>query len=516
MKKELDLTKTVAELVEEFPEFQQAMADIGFEEIMNPEVLNLMGRVMTLPKGVAVKGMKLDDVVRQLEERGFTVKDSKAEPSACACSGDAHGAAHAHAHGGCGCHGAAGASATGADGESGERAAVLKGLLRRLSDGESLDTVRADFVKDFASVSAEEISAAEQELIDGGMAIHEVQKLCDVHSALFHGHIGGALPAEGTPPEVKDLPEGHPLRILVAENEGLAALLEEMKTALAQGDATAFGAGLGQLNGLYAHYGKKESLLMPLLYRNGVTGPSGVMWGVDDEIKQEMRSLAKETADGLAGQEERIAAFLQRISDMIYKEEQILFPLTLRFFTERDWLMVYRDMEEIGFAFLREVPRWSAGEAYVVEAKEKERAALAGGSVRLSTGALSFKALEAILNLLPVDLTFIDKDDILRFFSNPGQVFVRPRLALGGNVQDCHPASVLPVIEQLIADFKAKRRDHMEIYRYIKGKPVGVRYLAVYDDAGEYIGTVEVVEDFERALEAFSGKQQAGGAMPQG
>lgn len=512
MKKELDLTKTVAELVEEFPEFQQAMADIGFEEIKNPVVLNLMGRVMTVPKGAAVKGMKIEEVVRGLEERGFTVKGGKEEPSGCACGG--HGSEAAHAHGGCGCHGAVSAAA--AAGEAGERAAVLKSLLQRLSDGESLDAVRADFVKDFASVSAEEISAAEQELIDGGMAIHEVQKLCDVHSALFHGHIGGALPAEGAPPEMKDLPEGHPLRILVAENEGLAALLEEMKAALAQGDAAAFGAGLGRLNGLYAHYGKKESLLMPILYRSGVTGPSGVMWGVDDEIKQEMRSLGKEAAGGLAGQEERIAAFLQRISDMIYKEEQILFPLTLRFFTEKDWFMVYRDMEEIGFAFIGDVPKWPAGEAYIAEAEEKERAALAKGTVCLSTGELSFRTLEAILNLLPVDLTFIDKDDILRFFSNPGQVFVRPRLALGSKVYDCHPASVLPVVEQLVADFKAKRRDHMEVYRYIKGKPVGVRYLAVYDEAGEYAGTVEVVEDFERALAAFSGKQAPEAMMPQG
>lgn len=502
MKKELDLKKTVAELVEEFPEFQQAMAEIGFAEITNPMVLNVMGRVMTVPKGVAVKGLKLEDVVRELEARGFTIKKDD-EPASCGCS--AHGTdAHAHGEGGCGCAHATGDSTGGA---ATGRAAALKSFLQRLSAGESLEAVRADFVKDFASVSAEEISAAEQQLIEGGTPIHEVQKLCDVHSALFHGHIGGAATASEPAPEIKDLPEGHPLVTLNLENKGLAELLERLKDALEKGAAPSLARGLGELNAIYSHYGKKESLLMTLLYRYGVTGPSGVMWGVDDEIKAELRALTKSLAGGIEGEEERIGAFLQRISDMIYKEEQILFPLTLRFFSEKDWLMIYRDMPEFGVAFLESAPKWAAGDAYVAEAEAKERAMLASGKVRLSTGEIGCKELEAILNLLPVDITYIDKDEMLRFFSNPGQVFARPRLALDSKVYNCHPVNIVPIIEQLVADFKAKKRDHMEIYRYIKGKPVGVRYLAIYDENGEYTGTVELVEDFSKALETFGEKK---------
>ena len=503
MKKELDLTKTVAELVEEFPEFQQAMAEIGFAEITNPMVLNVMGRVMTVPKGAVVKGMKLEDVVRELEVRGFTIKQE--ETSSCGCGGTHEAHTHAHGEGGCACaHAAAGAAA---DGETTGRAAALKGFLQRLSDGESLETVRADFVKGFASVSAEEISAAEQQLIEDGTPMHEVQKLCDVHSALFHGHIGGAAPASEAAPDVQALPEGHPLVTLNLENKGLAALLERLKGALEKGDAPLLGRGLGELNAIYSHYGKKESLLMTLLYRYGVTGPSGVMWGVDDEIKAELRALTKSLVDGIAGAEERFSAFFQRISDMIYKEEQILFPLTLRFFSEKDWLMIYRDMPEFGVAFLDKAPTWAAGDAYVAEAEAKERTMLASGRVRLSTGEVSCKQLEAILNLLPVDITYIDKDEMLRFFSNPGQVFARPRLALDSKVYNCHPVNIVPIIEQLVADFKAKKRDRMEIYRYIKGKPVGVRYLAIYDENGEYTGAVELVEDFSEALEKFAAKK---------
>lgn len=478
MKKELDVNKTVAELVKEFPELREVMAEIGFKEILNPIALEVMGRVMTLPKGAAVKGFHWEDVVHKLEERGFFLK-----------RGEEKGAGTAQAE------------------EIEDRTEALRALLQRLSNGESLEAVRADFVRDFASVSAEEIAAAEQKLISGGLPVHEVQRLCDVHSALFHGHIGepscGGAGA-GDIPEITELPAGHPLLVLHAENEALERLLDRMDRAFEHRDAAELGAGLRSLVGLYPHYGKKETLLMTVLYRYEVTGPSGVMWGVDDEIKAEIHALGRELAGGTAGLEERLGSFLQRVRDMIYKEEKILFPLTLRFFSEQDWFMVYRDMLDMGEAFGVKAPAWAAGEAWITETKAREEKIMAEGKVRLSTGEISFKTLEAILNLLPVDITFIDKDDIQRFFSNPGRVFARPRLALGSNVRNCHPANVLPVVEQLIADFKAKRRDHMDVYRYIKGKPVGVRYLAIYDETGEYQGIVELVQEFTAALAAFS------------
>lgn len=478
MKKELDVNKTVAELVKEFPELREVMAEIGFKEILNPIALEVMGRVMTLPKGAAVKGFHWEDVVHKLEERGFFLK-----------RGEEKGAGTAQAE------------------EIEDRTEALRALLQRLSNGESLEAVRADFMRDFASVSAEEIAAAEQKLISGGLPVHEVQRLCDVHSALFHGHIGepscGGAGA-GDIPEITELPAGHPLLVLHAENEALERLLDRLDRAFEHRDAAELGAGFRSLVDLYPHYGKKETLLMTVLYRYEVTGPSGVMWGVDDEIKAEIHALGRELVGGTAGLEESLGSFLQRVRDMIYKEEKILFPLTLRFFSEQDWFMVYRDMLDMGEAFGVKAPAWAAGEAWITETKAREEKIMAEGKVRLSTGEISFKTLEAILNLLPVDITFIDKDDIQRFFSNPGRVFARPRLALGSNVRNCHPANVLPVVEQLIADFKAKRRDHMDVYRYIKGKPVGVRYLAIYDEKGEYQGIVELVQEFTAALAAFS------------
>lgn len=480
MENVLDLEKPVAELVKEFPALQQAMAEIGFREILNPIALEVMGRVMTLPKGAAVKGIPMETVIAGLKARGFSIK------------GDAPAAEES---------------------DTERRVEALRGLLARLSAGESLSSVREDFVRNFASVSAEEIAAAEQTLLQEGTPLREVQRLCDVHSALFQGHIApapesappiGADAQSGhTAPEAAALPIGHPLRVLLAENEGLHRVLSEAQVALQREDGDALLAALRALGGLYAHYAKKETLLMTVLYRYEVTGPSGVMWGVDDEIKEELRALSKALPQGLAGLEERMSAFLQRIQEMIYKEEKILFPLTLRFFTETDWHMVYRDMPEMGVAFGAQAPPWPEGDAYVAAEEAKERAVLAEGKVCLSTGEMRFAELSAILALLPIDITFIDREDKQRFFSNPGQVFARPRLALHSDVRHCHPASVLPMVDQLLADFKAGRRDSMDVYRYIKGKPVGVRYLAVRDESGAYLGTVELVQDFSDALRAF-------------
>lgn len=386
-----------------------------------------------------------------------------------------------------------------------ERLRQLKKLLARLNEGEPLQSVRADFVRNFADVSADEIAAAEQRLIGDGIPIGEVQKLCDVHSALFRDKIETKTES----PDIRAVATGHPLQILCAENAGLERLLDVATKALENNDAAALANCFSDLHGLYSHYGKKEMLLMPILYRYGVTGPSGVMWSVDDEIKRELRELSKKiSADNIAELRPKILAWLQRVREMIHKEEKILFPLTLRCFTQQDWCMTYRDAADMGVAFIDEPPKWEEGERLLAAAKENEARSLNdAGTIRLATGEISLRELQAILSLLPVDVTFIDKDDVLRFFVNEGKIFARPRSVLGDKVYNCHPADVLPVLRQLLDDFKTGKRDRMEVWKTIKGKPVGVQYFAVRDTSGEYMGAVEIVQDFTGALSHFGGKK---------
>ena len=311
--------------------------------------------------------------------------------------------------------------------------------------------------------------------------------------------------------QASSLPEGHPIELMRAENMGMEKVLDILQTECAGSkapDAYVAIQALQALNGVRAHYAKKEELLMAQLYKYGVTGPSQVMWNEDDEIKKEIGTLTQavtEDADNVLIYKGRIAAVTKKAREMVYKEEQILFPLCLRFFTEEEWLRIYRDFPEMGMAFVEKPARWETGERWAAAelAKVTEQEILAG-KIQLPTGELTVKQLSAILALLPLDLTFIDAEEKLRFFINEGRVFPRPLAALGRDVAECHPPHIVPVVKNLVADFKAKKRSSLEVARYIMGKPILVKYMAVYDEAGAYMGTLEAVQDCSRILEKFA------------
>lgn len=390
----------------------------------------------------------------------------------------------------------------------------LERLVLRLSDGEDLEAVRAEFVRDFASVGAEEIAQAEQQLISNGMPVPEVQRLCDVHSALFHGRtddeVREADDAQG------DLPAGHPVSALKRENVALCALLDGLEPQLASGvTAAALSDELVRLKELKRHYGKKEELLMPLLAERGLTGPSEVMWGVDDEILHECSALARQVRqasdDDLPERLERTRALLARMREMVFKEERIFLPLCLEHLSREQWYAVYRDLDEFGWAFGCEPVSWPDAEAWIGEqAQEASAEGLsADGTIRLPTGELTVRQLEAILRLLPVDLTFIDEQETTRFFTNEGKVFARPLSCLGRDVWSCHPPKIIPMVKAMIEDFKARRRDHMEVWTPNPKNPVRVLYLAVYGDDDAYLGTLEIVQQFGSVLEHLSGAPAA-------
>ena len=479
MEKVLDLKKTVAELVEENPEVKEIMAQIGFKEITNPVALNVMGRIMTIPRGAAVKGIELSKVIAAFEERGYQVISDDAQ----------------------------------------SRQGRIRNFIERLSGGEDLDSVRKDFVQEFSHVDAQEIMTAEQTLIKEGMPVSEVQRLCDVHSALFHGVASepppGALShdeihaqaASVNPDDIDALPEGHPLTILRAENAALETLLDTIEAELDGAKRTdVMFQHILALGDVRSHYIKKEELLMPLLYDYGVTGPSQVMWGIDDEMKRELAMIIKALkadAETLLLYEARIRGLTQRVREMIFKEEKILFPLSLRYFTQMEWYRCYHDLPDMGISFGVPIPAWAEAQPWLDQEAARLAQSQVGGKLQFPTGELSMEQLTTILQLLPVDITFIDKDDVVRFFTNEGQVFTRPLSALGRDVMNCHPPEIIPVVRNLIADFKAKKRTQMIVHRYIRERPIRVHYQAMYDAAGEYIGTVEFVTDHAEPLEKF-------------
>lgn len=514
---QVDLDKTVYETCTEFPIVKEIMARIGFAEITKPGLLQSMGRMMTIRKGSEAKGVPLETIVAAFEAEGLAVKGFTTH--------DTNKAAEKNAQ----VEGLSGSARTQAvsvssspieskvDPEVAARQEELANMIRRLSAGEDLERVRADFVRDFANVSATEITQAEQKLINDGMPIREVQQLCDVHSALFHGKTEAELGIDDAnclviAGEGEDgIPQGHPIAVLKRENSALGNFLDELeKLNTTKTAAVAMRDALTKLRDLKKHYGKKEQLLMPLLDNYGFDGPSNVMWGVDDEILAERSKLVqglwspKHSSNVTEDEVARIKALIDRVREMMYKEENILFPLALDHFTKDEWYSCYRDLGEFGLSFDVAPVKWLDGDVWInLQPRPKNPGMDApgqGGRINLPTGSVSVEELVAAFKLLPVDLTFIDDTERTRFFTNEGHVFDRPLACINRPIWACHPPMVIPMVKKLVSDFKSGERDFMEVWNPNPANPVRVVYYAVRDEAGTYMGTLEVVQQFGELL----------------
>lgn len=446
--KNISINEPVASLVEKYPDLKNILKDIGFSEITNPLALSSVGKFVSIKKGAGIKNIDLDIIREKLKEGGFNIiedEDSQDNPS-----------------------------------DEGKRLELLKSYIERISKGEDLEAVRSDFVKNFKDVSSKEIAAAEESLIKSGLPLEKVQKLCDIHSALFHE----SNIIDESQKDLEKIP-GHPLNILSLENKKIKSLADEVK----EGEDKL--KKISDLLKINSHYGKKAGLIYPLLKtKYKISGPSDVMWDVDDEIRRDLSKIIKANSYN----PEDLNKILDRVYEMIYKEENILFPLLKENFTEEEWNKIYGDLGEYGLDLVDELPLWKDYKPQEISPKEK----ISSGSLDFETGSLKLNEVMQILRTLDAELTFIDKDDLVRFYSEgEDKIFPRPKSCLNRDVTSCHPPKVVPMVKSLLDDFKNKRKDRLVVCRNIKGKKILVKYLAVYED-GEYIGTLETVEDISQ------------------
>ena len=562
MAETLDLTRSVHDLAQEHPGFVEVMAGLGFTDITKPAALNTVGRVMTVPRGCSIKGVSLEDAVAAFEAAGFSVTGAVPEGApagetdagaAGAAPTPATSAAPAPATSAAAGPATSAAAGPAALDEAG-RAALLKSYVARLSAGEALEDVRADFVANFSDVDAGEIARAEQGLIEGGTKIADVQRLCDVHSALFHGATREERIANAEEAVMSSVSQGaadlntrflcnlpgHPMHVFSIENQAISDQLARTRAAVG---TPALDDELRTLRKLGVHYAKKGDLLYPVLkVRHGYSGPADVMWGVDDEIRAEFGTLAsaQQRDDAWA---ERLDAVLTRAEEMVYKEANILLPLCAQNFTGDEWLQMYADLKGYDLCLVEDAGTWGAGEEFCRRRAERAAAtlgekdvagekdiapagaasatgAVAGdaaatgagaagsavpGEVRLPTGSMSAAQLDALLNTIPLELTFVDDANINRYWNDDGEkkLFKRPESALGREVWSCHPPKVQEMVRQVIGALRSGEQDSVDVWMEKDGEPVLVRYMAVRNREGAYLGTLEAVQRMGFARDHF-------------
>lgn len=287
--------------------------------------------------------------------------------------------------------------------------------------------------------------------------------------------------------------EGHPLYTLTKENEALEKLIcrfkEERTDEL-----------FSTIREISIHYAKKGDLLYPLLkVTYGVEGPSDLMWTTDDDIRDALTALSKKEVRDEAWQH-ALDNILLRIERMVYQEEKILFPICAVNFTEEEWFSIYQDSKDYDSCF--EIPRYVWEEAE--NALSEKPMSVADSEIVMPGGHMNVEQLTALLNTIPLEITFVDADNINRFFNEGPKVFKRPQMAIDRDVFSCHPPKIEPMVRAIIGDFRKGVRDSVPIWMNKNGRAMLVTYMAVRDRNQKYLGTVEIVQDMEFAKEHFS------------
>lgn len=393
-----------------------------------------------------------------------------------------------------------------------QRIEIMKSLIRQLQSGATEEKVRAQLETMLDEADYNDVFLMEVQLVREGISAESIQKLCDTHTRVLKKH----LDLQETPETIP----GHPVHTFIQENRALnrttaqiRLLMQQLEPLADDADATATMRSIqGLLNDLMdvdKHYRRKEYLLFPFFEKKDLPGPAMVMWGKHDEV----RELLRQTLTGLQQVEQMNSAeakafnlftvtpAIEAIDDMVYKEEKILFPTALDMLNETEWYEIYTQTDEYGYCLYAPEFEWMPEGGIPAEA---QKPATAGGRVQMPTGSFSLEELIGTFSTLPFDLTFVDKDDTVRYFS-PGKqrIFDRSRAILGRKVQYCHPPKSVHIVNKIVKDFKEGIQERACFWINMGGRLIYICYYALRDPKGVYLGTLEVTQDLTevRALE---------------
>ena len=373
----------------------------------------------------------------------------------------------------------------------------LKEIVQDLHEGSDIKAVRKRFAELIRNVSPEEIAQMEQALIAEGVPVEQVQKVCDVHVQVFEQALGRQRKSRVLP--------GHPVHTYLEENKAARKVLKRIRPLLRQvsrgARAEELEKELEQLKRIEIHYQRKENQLFPYLEQVDFTGPSKVMWGKHDEIRAQLRELETAYREQDWGRFTSVGrGLLRAIRRMIFMEEKILFPTSLKKLSDKQWVEIRRGEGEIGYAWVQPGNLWdpsvvAAGSESKVSGQE-DAAAQSPAEMALDEGKLNLEQINLMLKNLPLDVTYVDENDRVRYYSQGlERIFPRSPAVIGRAVQNCHPPASVHVVEKILDSFKRKEKDQAEFWLTLKDRFIHIRYFAIYDRKGEYRGVVEVSQD---------------------
>jgi len=492
---EISAKTKIDHLLKEYPFLEDFLVRLSpkFKGLKNPIMRKTVGKVATVSKVAEIGGLDLDQLLTKLTDEinrqaGKTISADKSGPG-----------------------GGAGDSLS----DPKEKQAALKEIIRALHAGEDMAVLKQRFSQLISGVEASEIAKMEQALMDEGLPAEEIKRLCDVHVEIFKA----ALEEQDRP----DPPLGHPIHTFMKENRASEKLMSETSMLIGrighpprpeafEAHRQALGSFIERLSEIDVHYSRKENQLFPMLEAHHFTGPSQVMWSIHDDI----RASLKQAREALAGSDPQatitaLKEAIQAIRDMIYKEEHILYPASLDMLSEAEWIKVKEGEADIGFAWVVPDAGWPENIIKKPEALPTETAQVlreVAGALGLDTGRMTLEQINLMLTHLPVDLTFVDENDRVAYYSEgPERIFPRSPAIIGREVRNCHPPKSVHLVNKILDAFKSGSRDTAEFWIELGGKFIYIRYFAVRDANGYYRGCLEVSQDLTR-IRKLEGQQR--------
>ena len=460
----------VNDIIAQYPFLKDFLTALNpeFKMLDNPFMRKTVGRIASLSKVAMIGGM---EVKKLIDDIAAEIKKKTGEAVALSY-GDA-----------------------GPD-EQDIKIDKMKNIIKELHAGKDPESQKKKFEELIKDVAPWEIAQMEQKLIAEGMPETEIKSLCEVHVQVFKE----ALERQAVP----GLPAGHPVHTLMLENreaEGILKEAEAITDYVKNKDELL--AILDRLAQIDKHFLRKENQLFPIFETKGVSGPSKVMWALHDDIRGFLKDVRKRVKDGKM-EKVAIEVLAKMISDMIYKEEHILFPMALETLSEDEWGKVKKGEDEIGYAWIKPETQWKPAAGSFQQELLTEKV----GSLNLDTGQLTAEQVNLLLTHLPLDISFVNENDEVAYYSaTPDRLFPRSPGVIGRKVQNCHPPKSVDMVEKILSSFKAGTKDVAEFWIQMHGKMIHIRYFAVRDIGGKYRGCLEVSQDITQIQKITGNKR---------
>jgi DUF438 domain-containing protein len=380
----------------------------------------------------------------------------------------------------------------------------IKEIILELHQGKTVEAVKEKFDEVVKDIAPFELAAIEQELINEGLPIEEVRRLCDVHLQVFKDSLAKT-------PKL-DFPPGHPVDIFKKENRAIEKLVAETRPLIelfnnnpSQDHLLKLREKVNLLWDVEKHYSRKENLLFPFLEKYEITGPSKIMWSHDDEIRDLLKTTKKMAVEFNLDIKNQLVdslnLLLQKLLDMINKEEKVLFDTSLKVLSEDEWYHILEDSAEIGYCLIEPSDEWRPVNLNVSDSVPGTDVNMSKGYIKFDTGVLTPKEISLIFNHLPVDITYVDKEGIVKYFSaNKDRIFVRARSIIGRKVENCHPPASVDIVEKLVEELASGKKDWEDFWLHVGDKFVYIRYIAIRDEKKQFLGVIEVSQDIQPLL----------------